>query len=45
MERLLESLSFNSSDLRGQTITIDDVYVEQHLGEFIHDEDLARYIL
>lgn len=45
MERLLESLSFTSPDLRGQTITIDATYVDQHLGEFITNEDLARYIL
>jgi ATP-dependent HslUV protease ATP-binding subunit HslU len=45
MERLLESLSFTSPDLRGQTITIDATYVDHHLGEFITNEDLARYIL
>ncbi|MDP6183823.1 MAG: ATP-dependent protease ATPase subunit HslU [Gammaproteobacteria bacterium] len=45
MERLLEALSFNSPSLNGKTITIDAEYVDQHLGEFIKDEDLARYIL
>lgn len=45
MERLLEALSFTSPGLQGQTITIDAAYVDQHLGEFIRDEDLARYIL
>jgi ATP-dependent HslUV protease ATP-binding subunit HslU len=45
MERLLEALSFTSPSLQGQTITIDAKYVDQHLGEFVKDEDLARYIL
>ena len=45
MERLLEALSFTSSDLSGQTVTIDTEYVDQHLGEFVNDDDLARYIL
>jgi len=45
MERLLEGLSFTSPDLTGQTVTIDAVYVDQYLGEFTKDEDLARYIL
>ena len=45
MERLLEALSFTSPSLAGQTITIDAAYVDQYLGEFMRDEDLARYIL
>ncbi len=45
MERLLEARSFTSPSLQGQTITIDAIYVDQQLGEFEKDEDLARYIL
>lgn len=45
MERLLEGLSFTSPSLTGQTVTIDAAYVDQYLGEFTKDEDLARYIL
>lgn len=45
MERLLEALSFTSPELVGQTVSIDQIYVDQHLGEFVQDEDLARYIL
>lgn len=45
MERLLEALSFTSPNLHGQTVTIDAKYVDQYLGEFLKDEDLARYIL
>ncbi len=45
LERLLEEISYNAPDLMEKTIVIDAAYVEQHLGEFVHDEDLSRYIL
>lgn len=45
MERLLESVSFNASDMAGQSITIDANYVDEHLGELLKDEDLSQYIL
>jgi len=45
MERLLEGLSFTSPSMVGQTVTINAAYVDQYLGEFTKDEDLARYIL
>ena len=45
MERLLESISFDASDMVAQTITIDADYVNEHLGELSLDEDLSQYIL
>ncbi len=45
MERLLESISFEASDMVAQTITIDADYVNEHLGELSLDEDLSQYIL
>jgi len=45
MERLLESVSFDASDMVDQTITIDADYVNEHLGELSLDEDLSQYIL
>jgi ATP-dependent HslUV protease ATP-binding subunit HslU len=45
MERLLEELSFEATDKNGASISVDDNYVEQHLGELVKDEDLTRYIL
>ena len=45
MERLLESISFEASDMVAQTITIDANYVNEHLGELSLDEDLSQYIL
>lgn len=45
LERLLEDISYNASDLIGNNIVIDAVYVNDHLAEFVEDEDLSRYIL
>ncbi len=45
MERLLENISFTAPDMSGQTLTIDAAYVDEHLGEFVKDDDLSRYIL
>ncbi len=45
LERLLESISFEASDTPGLNISIDEAYVEEHLGELVEDEDLAQYIL
>jgi ATP-dependent HslUV protease ATP-binding subunit HslU len=45
MERLLELLSFEASDMSGEQVTIDVAYVDKHLGELARNEDLSRYIL
>jgi len=45
MERLLELLSYEASDMSGQTVVIDVDYVNKHLGALVEDEDLSRYIL
>ncbi|MBL6986462.1 MAG: ATP-dependent protease ATPase subunit HslU [Methylobacter sp.] len=45
LERLLENISFNAPDLSGENIVIDAAYVDEHLAEFVEDEDLSRYIL
>ena len=45
LERLLETLSYEAADRSGHAITIDEAYVNEHLGELIKDEDLTRYIL
>ncbi|MDD2660580.1 MAG: ATP-dependent protease ATPase subunit HslU [Methylococcales bacterium] len=45
LERLLEEISYNAPDLIEKTIVIDATYVDQHLIEFVEDEDLSRYIL
>ena len=47
LERLLEEISFDASDLgaKNESITIDSAFVEKHLGELARDEDLTRFIL
>jgi len=45
LERLLEEISFEASDMVEKTIVIDAAYVDSHLTEFAEDEDLSRYIL
>ncbi len=45
MERLLEVVSFDAADRRGENLLIDGKYVDEHLGELAKDEDLSRYIL
>jgi ATP-dependent HslUV protease ATP-binding subunit HslU len=45
MERLLDEVSFNASNLAGQTISVYALYVESRLEELSKNEDLSRYIL
>ncbi|MCK5191570.1 MAG: ATP-dependent protease ATPase subunit HslU, partial [Methylococcales bacterium] len=45
MERLLETLSYQASDLDGAATVVDLDYVNDHLQELVGDEDLTRYIL
>ncbi|MFA5016313.1 MAG: ATP-dependent protease ATPase subunit HslU [Methylobacter sp.] len=45
LERLLEDISYNAPELMGNNIVIDAAYVNDHLAEFVEDEDLSRYIL
>ncbi len=45
LERLLEEISFEASDMTEKSIVIDAAYVDSHLTEFAEDEDLSRYIL
>ncbi len=45
MERLLETVSFEASEIEGSNIKIDKNYVNKHLVELSKNEDLSRYIL
>jgi ATP-dependent HslUV protease ATP-binding subunit HslU len=45
MERLLESISFEASDMVDQALVIDASYVNEQLGDLSLDEDLSQYIL
>jgi ATP-dependent HslUV protease ATP-binding subunit HslU len=45
MERLLETISFEASEQSGNTIVIDESYVDNQLSQLAADEDLSQYIL
>lgn len=45
LETLLEGISYEASERRGQQISIDADYVSAHLDELVQDEDLSRFIL
>ncbi len=45
MELLLEDISFNAPDLKGQTITITEGYVDERLKDVVQNQDLSRFIL
>ncbi|HET9599606.1 MAG TPA: ATP-dependent protease ATPase subunit HslU [Anaeromyxobacteraceae bacterium] len=45
MERLLDEVSFDAAEKRGQRIVVDPAYVKDRLEGVLSDEDLSRYIL
>ncbi len=45
MESLLDEISFDAPEMRGQEVVIDADYVADQLDEIVEDEDLSRYIL
>ncbi len=45
MEALLDVVSFEASDKSGESVIIDAAYVDEHVGDLVENEDLARYIL
>ncbi|MEO5587700.1 MAG: ATP-dependent protease ATPase subunit HslU [Novosphingobium sp.] len=45
MEKLLEELSFEAEDRKGETVTVDAAYVRDKLAGLAADSDLSKYIL
>ena len=45
IEKVLDDISFNATDRSGETITIDEKYVKDNLGNLIKDTDLSKFIL
>jgi ATP-dependent HslUV protease ATP-binding subunit HslU len=45
MERLLEEISFEAEDRRGESVVIDEAYVAARLGDLARDTDLSKFIL
>ncbi|QIW15179.1 HslU--HslV peptidase ATPase subunit [Pasteurellaceae bacterium RH1A] len=45
LERLMDGISFDASERRGEHITIDADYVGKALNDVVENEDLSRFIL
>ena len=45
MERVLDEISFEAPEKKGQEFVIDAAYVQKMLSEIVKDQDLSRYIL
>jgi ATP-dependent HslUV protease ATP-binding subunit HslU len=45
MERVLDELSFEAPEKKGQSVTVDADYVRKMLTDIVKDQDLSRYIL
>jgi ATP-dependent HslUV protease ATP-binding subunit HslU len=45
MERVLDELSFDAPEKKGEHVTIDAEYVRKMLTDIVKDQDLSRYIL
>ncbi|MEZ5926273.1 MAG: ATP-dependent protease ATPase subunit HslU [Hyphomicrobiaceae bacterium] len=45
LERVLDKISFDATDLPGQRVTIDAAYVKTHIGDLAKNADLSRFIL
>ena len=45
MERVLDEISFDAPDKKGEHIAVDADYVRKMLTDIVKDQDLSRYIL
>ncbi|MBW6522925.1 ATP-dependent protease ATPase subunit HslU [Sphingomonas sp. RHCKR47] len=45
MEKLLEEVSFDAEDRRGESLVVDAAYVEQQLASVARNADLSRFVL
>jgi ATP-dependent HslUV protease ATP-binding subunit HslU len=45
LERLLEEIAFDASELAGRSLTIDSAMVRARLDPILQDQDLSRFIL
>ncbi|WP_136797782.1 MULTISPECIES: ATP-dependent protease ATPase subunit HslU [Desulfosediminicola] len=45
LERVLDKLSFEASELGNEVFTVTGEYVREQLGDIVQDQDLSRYIL
>jgi len=45
MEKILDEVSFDANERRGETVVVDEELIEQKLEKIVENEDATRYIL
>ena len=45
LEKLLEEISFNATDMNGQSVCVDKAMVEERVNSLAKNTDISRYIL
>ena len=45
MEKIVEDISFNADEFKGQTVVVDEALIEEKLEKLVDNEDTTRYIL
>jgi ATP-dependent HslUV protease ATP-binding subunit HslU len=45
LEKVLDELSFEASDLKKKNVKVDSAYVNKQLADIVKNQDLSRYIL
>ncbi|HEY0086585.1 MAG TPA: ATP-dependent protease ATPase subunit HslU [Allosphingosinicella sp.] len=45
LEKLLEDVSYEAEERRGETVTVDAAYVDRQLADIARNTDLSKYVL
>ena len=45
IEKVLDDISFNATDRSGETVIVNEKYVQDNLGNLVKDTDLSKFIL
>ena len=45
LERVLDEISYTATDRSGEAVTIDEPYVQKHVGDLAKNADLSKFIL
>ena len=45
LERVLDDISYTATDRSGEAVTIDEAYVQKHVGDLAKNTDLSKFIL
>lgn len=45
LERILDDISFNATDMSDTEVTIDAKYIKDHIGDLVDTADLSKFIL